>query len=541
MIMLVKRLRFLVATIAIGTAFSANAQTDLGAACGCPPVGSRPTVTIGGTATSRIDINGNLLATNTVLSCDTIYALGDKVYVGDGKSLTIAPGTLFKTPSGPSGDAHALIVSRGGKIFAPGTCDCPIVFTAAADPMNGTYGVNNHGKWGGIVILGKARNNLKAGFGANTISDGVGFIEGFTSGEPRNEYGAAPGLQDDNDNSGIMTYVSIRHAGEVVGAANELNGLSLGSVGRGTTLQNIEVIANEDDGIEFFGGTVDLKYASVMFSGDDGFDWDQGWAGSGQFWVVVKTDLTSFSSGDNGFECDSDDGLQCTYHASPKIYNCTFIGAAGVNGGPALDNNQAIEWKEASRGEIRNCIFANYSRGVQFANTTTHFIDADGSGPGAPVAADDCYAAWNAGALKLENCTFIGAVDPVRVGGAVGGAPDLAKFAADGNTSVPSVAGFSPLHVMNVANNAVTTKHDILPGANIATATLPPVDGFYTPANYRGAFKVGEASWLQECSYNALIGLQANLQSCPTDLNIDGVTNTTDFLQLLGSFGTSCQ
>src|SRR5687768_8124061 len=520
-----------------GIALSAQAQTNLGVSCGCPAVGSRVTVSL----STKADVDGNLTANNTVLSCDTIYTLNDKIYVGDGKSITIAPGTLIKGTLGVAGDANALIVSRGGKIFAPGTSDCPIVFTASADPMDGTYGINNRGKWGGIVLLGKARNNLKGGFGSNTISDGIGFIEGFTSSEPRNNYGAAPGLHDNNDNSGIMTYVSIRHAGDIAGTANELNGLTLGSVGRGTTLSHIEVVSNLDDGIEFFGGTVDLKYASVLFNDDDGFDWDQGWAGRGQFWVVVKTDLTTSAGGDNGFELDSDDGLSCTYHASPKIYNATMIGAAGINGGPAVDNNQGIEWKEASRGELRNCVFSNYNRGVQFATTTTHTIDADGTGPGAPVATDDTYAAWNSGALILVNNTFIGATDPVRVAGAVGSAADLAKFTADGNTSVASVAGFSGLHSMNVTTNAVTTKHDITPGANIATNTNAPVDGFYTPASYRGAFKTGEKSWLSEYSFRALIGLEGNLESCPTDINTDGSTNTSDFLLLLGAFGTSCQ
>ena len=528
---------FTAIALSAGFALSAHAQTNLGQSCGCPPVTSRPSVNL----SSKADVNGNLLAVNTVLSCDTIYKINDKIYVGDGKSITIHPGTLVKGTVGPVGDGNALIVSRGGKIFAAGTQECPIVFTADADPMNGTYGINNKGKWGGVVLLGKARNNLQAGFGINTISDGVGFIEGFLSGEPRNEYGAAPGLEDNNDNSGIMTYVSIRHAGDIVGAANELNGLTLGSVGRGTTLEHIEVVSNLDDGIEFFGGTVNLKYASVLFNDDDGFDWDQGWAGKGQFWVVVKTDLTTASGGDNGFECDSDDALQCTYHANPKIYNCTFIGAAGINGGPTLDNNQAMEMKEASRGEIRNSVYSHYSRGIQFATTVTHKIDADGSGPGAAVNVDDTYAAWLAGALKIENCTFINCVDPVRVNGAVGSPSDLAKFTADGNTNVASVAGFNGFHSMNVSTNAVATKHDIIPGTNLTPASTVSVDGFYTPAPYRGAFKTGEKSWLSDYTVNALIALEANLGTCITDINTDGTTNTSDFLLLLGAFGTNCQ
>lgn len=527
--MLVKRLRFAVALFAAGFALTANAQNDLGASCGCPPVASRPTLNL----STKADGDGNLNAVSTVLSCDTVYILNDKIYVGDGKNITIAPGTVLKGAAGVAGDANALIVSRGGKIFAPGTRECPIVFTATADPMNGTYGITNKGKWGGVVLLGKARNNLTATGGPQSTGvEGVGFVEGFPSAEPRNSFGMPTGMANDNDNSGIMTYVSIRHAGDIQAADKELNGLTLASVGRGTTLSHIEVVSNLDDGIEFFGGSVDLKYASVLFNDDDGFDWDNAWKGRGQFWVVVKTDLTTATGGDNGFELDGDDGLQCTYQESPKIYNCTFIGAAGINGGPAIDNNLAIEWKEASRGEIRNCIFSNYNRGVQFATTTTHTVN------GSPT--DDTYAAWNAGTLKLINNTFIGTTIAVRVNNADGSSADLAKFAADGNTAVTSVPGFAGFHSMNVTTNAVTTKHDLIPGANISTNTLPPVDGFYTPANYRGAFKVGEKSWLSEYSLRSLIALEGNLQSCPTDLNIDGTTNTSDFLQLLGSFNTNC-
>lgn len=104
-----------------------------------------------------------------------------------------------------------------------------------------------------------------------------------------------------------MTYISIRHGGEVIGANNEINGLTLGSVGRATTIHHIEVMSNLDDGIEFFGGTVDLKYASVLFSDDDSFDWDLNWSGRGQFWVSIKTDQATAAGGDNGFESDGDD------------------------------------------------------------------------------------------------------------------------------------------------------------------------------------------------------------------------------------------
>lgn len=527
--MLLKRLRFSGALLAAGLAISANGQNTLGVSCGCPSVSTRPTLNL----STKADGLGNLTAANTVLSCDTVYVINDKIYVGDGKSITIAPGTVLKSPVGPVGDAHALVVSRGGKIFAPGTRDCPIVFTSTSDLMDGNYGVNNRGKWGGVVLLGRARNNLFAAGGPlSTGVEGVGFIEGFTAAEPRNLFGMPTGSADDNDNSGIMTFVSIRHAGDVVGPANELNGLTLGSVGAGTTLSHIEVVSNADDGIEFFGGSVDLKYASVLFNDDDGFDWDLGWKGSGQFWVVVKTDATTSTGGDNGFECDGDDNNAGVYYTIPKVYNATFIGSKGTNG-VAGDNGSALELKEASRGELRNCVLANYTDGC------TLYSEAGHPAPG------DTYTLWATGTgtnLVIENNTFINCTNLLKgAAGAVITAADTAAFVADGNVKVASIAGFVGSHVMNVSTNVVTTKHDLIPGADITTSTTPPVDGFFTPANYRGAFKVGQKSWLSDYSIRALIALEGSLIPCTTDINTDGSTNTSDFLLLLGAFGTSCQ
>ncbi len=534
--MLVKRLRFSLACFAIGASISANAQNNLGTACGCPPVSVRDVPARTVNLSTKADVDGNLLATNTVLSCDTLYILNDKIYVGDGKTLTINPGTVVKAPFvGVPADENALIVSRGGKIFAPGTESCPIVFTSTLDPMNGTYGMSNRGKWGGVVLLGRATNNLLAAPGGGPISTavpGVGFIEGFTAAEPRNLFGMPVGSNDDNDNSGIMTYVSIRHAGAVVAAANELNGLTLGSVGRGTTLSHIEVAANADDGVEFFGGTVDLKYASVVFSDDDGFDYDLGWKGRGQFWVQVKTDATTAAGGDNGFECDGDDGNAGSYYAIPNIYNATCIGSKGING-VAGDNGTALELKEATRGIIRNCVFANFTDGM------TLNAEAGHPSPG------DAYALWASGAgtqLIVENNTFINCTNFMKgATGAVITPTDTTNFLADGNTRAVSLAGFSPVHVMNMSNNTVSTKHDLIPGADIGPVTTPPVDGFFSPVTYRGAFKTGQKSWLSDYTINALVGLEGNLIPCITDINTDGNTNTSDFLLLLGAFGTSCQ
>jgi hypothetical protein len=358
---------FATAVIAMLTIANTYAQNNLGEACGCPPVASRPTVDF---TTLDSAGTGSLLAKHTILTCDKTWILSKKFYVGNGKDITIQPGTVVKgepeSVPGTSRDGGVLVISRGAKIFAAGTESCPIVFTTTLDPMDGTYGITNKGKWGGVVICGTATNNLVAPAneytGTNgflcTATSGVGFVEGFTNVESRIYFGAGdPGFPtfDDNDNSGILTYVSVRHGGEVIGANNEINGLTLCSVGRGTTIHHIEVVSNLDDGIEFFGGTVDVKYASVLFNDDDGFDWDLNWSGRGQFWVVVKTDQGTASGGDNGFESDGDDNKTNATPSNPNVYNATYIGSNNINGN-GTQKGKAIECKENTTGTIRNSV-----------------------------------------------------------------------------------------------------------------------------------------------------------------------------------------
>ena len=563
------------ALLAIATSFEASAQLasqqNLGSACGCPPVASRPTVSMSTLAVVGGATDGDLLSPNTVLTCDKTYLLDNKIYVQDGKSLTIQPGTVIKGVStGTTAAANAILVNRGGKIFANGSASCPIVFTAFDDNLDGTYALTNKGKWGGIILLGKAKNNLTtaanysaagtvgfAGTALNSASvtlgtgqvipsgynggDGVGFIEGFLAADSRNLYGMPVGYEDDNDNSGIMRYVSIRHAGATVGANNEINGLTLGSVGRGTTLEYIEVVSNDDDGIEFFGGTVNLKYATVMFNNDDAFDYDQGWKGKGQFWFGVKLDATTFTGGDNGFEMDLDDqkANPGTTGGRPVIYNATMIGngstttPTGGGGGPF-----ALQFKERAEGEIYSSIFANYKSGV-------NIIKSLGTRTGAVEAYHNWTGVDNASAatpvtLKFECNTFVGNTSTITVGGSAANvlAADNTKFAADNNVSVATLAGLD--FTFAATGTTVSDQYNAQPNPAVATTCVAPADGFFTPATYRGAFALGQTSWLTDWAYSALIDATNNLISCPTDLTKDGITNTSDFLELVGQFGQSC-
>jgi len=538
------------ALFALATNFDVSAQLasqqNLGEACGCPPVASRTTVLMSTLAIIGGGNDGDLTANNTILTCDKTYILDNKIYVPSGKSLTIQPGTVVKgRATGTTLAANAILVMRGGKIYAAGTESCPIVFTAEADNLNGTYPLTNKGQWGGIVLLGKAKNNLTApanvgGAGFYGVTTGIGYIEGFTSADARNLYGADPGQEDDNDNSGIITYVSIRHAGASVGANNELNGLTCGSVGRGTTLHHIEVISNDDDGIEFFGGTVDLKYATVMFQNDDAFDYDLGWTGKGQFWFGIKLDAATFAGGDGGFETDGDDNkVNPAYFSHPVIYNATIIGN-GSNTTPTGGGSGpfAINAKERAEGEIYSSIFSNYKSGfnmVKSLGTRGGTVEAyhnwtglDNAGNATPVA------------LKVQCNTFVGNTDALTVGGSVANlvAGDATKFAADGNVSSATLAGFD--FTIVATGTTVSDQYDATPSTALATTCVAPADGFFTPSNYRGAFSPSGTSWLSNWAYSALIDATNGLVPCPTDNNADGVTNTTDFLNLVGQFGVSC-
>ncbi|MFI5218152.1 MAG: hypothetical protein ACHQNT_01600 [Bacteroidia bacterium] len=542
-----KTISKLIAAAAITVAFisSGFAQSNLGADCGCPPVASRTTVVLmSSLALSGGATDGDLIAANTILTCDKMWILDKKIYVPDGKSLTIQPGTVIKgndTITIPA-NAAALIVTRGGKIFANGTPTCQIVFTAQSDNLAGGYGVANRGKWGGVCILGKSINNIlpcNAFYGG---SAGTAFIEGFSAANARDIYGGT----DADDNSGIFRYVSIRHSGAIIATANELNGLSLGSVGRGTTIDHIEIISSDDDGIEVFGGTVNMKYVTTMFGADDGIDWDLGWTGKVQFAFNFQTDSITSPTGDNGFEADADDNKSMALPRShPVIYNATMIGSGKrLNVGDNSGHN-AINAKELTEGEIYNSVFGNFNHGLNLAK-------ANGSAGTCGTYTSNAYANWIAGTLRVECNTFYMMNDATNaqylvIDNAVGGvlAGDITKFDGDNNlhpAGAAPISGFDHTLSMNTSTNAIIggDKFDAIPNPALSTTCTPPSDGFFQSAPYRGAFNTSGQSWLSPWAYATVLGVTAGLQPCPTDINADGVTNNADFLLLLANFNASC-
>jgi len=272
---------------------------------------------------------------------DRDYLLEGLVFVNDGQTLTIEPGTVIRAKTGQGSAASALIVARGGTIMADGTPAEPIIFTTEKDDLKGSVPIEAKGLWGGVIILGEARlNNL---YGEN-------HIEGIPLSEPRATYGGI----SDNDYSGIFRYVSIRHAGTNIGDGNEINGLSLGGVGSKTIVDHVEVISNADDGFEFFGGTVNAKYLIASLCGDDAFDYDEGYRGKGQFWVGIQDNQGNRLLEANGGSFPENGRPLST----PLLFNLTLVGS-----GMDSEFSQATYSRNAG-GWLANSILLNQQYGI---------------------------------------------------------------------------------------------------------------------------------------------------------------------------------
>ena len=339
---------------------------------------------------AKIDVSGEITQ-STTWTADNTYNLTDQVYVMPGATLTIEAGTVVASDTTANG-AGSLAVTRGAKIYVLGTKDAPVIMTSSedvatwdADPTHPTGGDPTTGiwresanEWGNLTIMGNALVS-KSSTGAaqdpvtivtdddgvaggstsqrvNTaIPDGLNQspMEGLTAaftGDSRVYYGG----NDDDDNSGSISYLSMRYGGRVVGLGNELNGLSLGGIGRSTDINHVEIMNNVDDGIEIWGGTVFLKNVAVWNIGDDSFDVDQGWRGGAQFVLIVQGHSLDASQGsgvgDNGFETDGAENSDAQPVTTVVIANATFIGNPG-------DGDGATVWRDNANVQYWNSIF----------------------------------------------------------------------------------------------------------------------------------------------------------------------------------------
>ena len=233
------------------------------------------------------------------------YLLKGWVYIANGATLTIEPGTIIK---GDKDTKAALIAERGGKLIAKGTADSPIVFTSEQ-----AKGSRKPGDWGGIILCGNAKHNA---------------TEAQIEGGPRSKHGGS----NDSDNSGILSYVRIEFAGYPFEKDKEINGLTLGSVGSGTQIDHVQVSFSNDDSFEWFGGTVNCKYLVAFNGWDDDFDTDNGFSGKVQFCLSMRNSRIADASQSNGFESDNNSsGTDAAPFTSAVFSNVTFIGPKAVD------------------------------------------------------------------------------------------------------------------------------------------------------------------------------------------------------------------
>lgn len=303
-------------------------------------------------ATVTVNINGSFILAGTytsdkTLTADKIWKLSGRVFIADGATLTIPAGTIIKAEGGTGTDSSFICIARGGKIDAQGTADKPIIMTSVADDIqigqkNGSnLDASNVGLWGGLLVLGKAPGSFK--------NDVVEYqIEGIPAEETNGLYGG----NDPADNSGVINYLSIRHGGTSIGEDNEINGLTLGGVGTGTSVSNVEVIGNQDDGIEFFGGTVNASNLLVWGQGDDGLDIDQSYSGTINNAIVIAN-----SSSDHGLEIDGPEG---SMEGSFKLENITLIGDESAA------NGEYADFRKGALGSVNNLYAYGFQSGKDF-------------------------------------------------------------------------------------------------------------------------------------------------------------------------------
>ncbi len=397
-----------------------------------------------------------------IWTSENVYILDGFVFVNDGQTLTIEAGTVIKGKPGQEENASALIVAKGGKIMANGSAEAPIIFTAEADDLAGSVADEATGLWGGVIVLGKGATN-------NNTSEKA--IEGIPTSETRGLYGADPAVADDN--SGMMQYVSIRHGGSDIGEGNEINGLTLGAVGSGTSFSYIEIVSNADDGVEWFGGAPRCDHILVAWVGDDSFDYDEGYSGMNQFMAAIQ----STDAGDRLGEHDGGPSSNelGTPFAQPVFSNVTYVGRSADAG------KRVITFRDNAGGAYYNSIFASQAKGIDIEYRE-----------GGDVATGKCsYSQWaDAGILKIGNNIF----QDVSDGTAEGIFKVVSEQDKEGNGlfTVPGQANTDFAAYFATAGNTVADvgvdAANPTASEDINGADFTGLDGWFARVSYQGAF-----------------------------------------------------
>ncbi|MFA6086449.1 hypothetical protein [Mucilaginibacter sp.] len=427
----------------------------------------------GGTETA-VAVTGDITA-NTTWTADKIYLLKGNVFVTGNVTLTIQPGTIIKGDKATKG---ALIITRGSKIDATGTVDKPIVFTSSQ-----AVGARSQGDWGGVILLGKAPNNAGTAIA----------IEGISDATDKGKHGGS----DAADNSGTIKYVRIEYAGIPLSPDNEINGLTFGSVGSGTTIDYVEVYRSGDDAFEWFGGTVNAKHLLAIDTWDDDFDTDNGFSGKIQFGLAQRLAATADVSGSNGFESDNNaTGTNATPQTSAAFSNMTILGPKETASFTAINANfqHGAQIRRNSSISILNSVIVGYTEGVFYddalpagstVNSSTNLLS------GSSVFANNLIAASNSKSnqIKATNAATLGLVtakltpnntfSPDVYAAAI--YTDPYKFSAD----------IAPAARAGVPNFLQVATSPALTGAVYTDAKV--TDAFFEKVAYKGAF--GTTDW----------------------------------------------
>lgn len=420
--------------------------------------------------TENLILSGKITSSLT-LKANKIYKLRGLVYVTNGATLTIEPGTKIVGEADKNG---ALIITKGSKIMAEGTAANPIIFTSEKPSPK-------RGDWAGVVILGNAPTNASFG-GAN----GVGEIEGgINNSEGLGLYGG----NNAADNSGVLKYVRIEYAGYAFLPDKEINGLTFGGVGSGTTVDYVEVAYANDDSFEWFGGTVNCSHLISYKGLDDDFDTDNGFSGKIQFGIGVRDSQVADVSGSNAFESDNDaNGSTLTPQTSATFSNMTIIGpinSAAPGSINALFQN-ALQIRRNSSISVFNSVFTGFPVGL--------FIDAT---KGAPT---DNNIVGNK--LFFENNVLAGMQTPLKFGPSTSTPTtytlnDLTTwFNAKGNTILASTADVKLAGAWAPAgttpNFTPSAGSPLLTGGSF---TNPKLATWFTQVTYKGAVKDANDTW----------------------------------------------
>lgn len=347
----------------------------------------------GGTISGQtITLEGRINA-DTILRKQNTYILKGLVYIVGNHTMTIEPGTVIKGSYSGS-DVAALVITRGSRINARGTAMEPIIFTSASpNPQSGD--------WGGIVICGRASVNTSYNGTPNTIQ-----VEGGIDNASGDGIGGGGTSPDDDDNSGVLSYVRIEFAGYAFQPDKEINSLTLAAVGRGTTIDHIQIVYAKDDAIEWFGGTVNCKYLITYKTQDDDFDTDNGYSGKVQFGIIIRDSLIADISNSEAFESDNNSGGTTATPKTTAIFsNITAIGprATTANVGNSLFRG-ATHIRRNTAISIFNTIILGWPRGIELDATT---------GTSTALNIEDST-------LRLRNITIAGCATPTRFSGTAG-------------------------------------------------------------------------------------------------------------------------